>query len=264
MVVKVSADMEEDFLKKVVAAEFLNPYFVINLETYGTEGPDVSVWAAEVDRTDPVLFYLYYGTAQLIGPKRPAAAAVIEAAEFVNEQKLTMLSGPEALIRGIADRLGRSARVTPGVLMCLKLPRASKRRASRRADTRDLDGIAELICSDREIGGHYDVVGLRKQLAERLTHHGCRNYVISDDAGLACHGATYAESASAAVIGGIVTRADVRGRGLASSVIVDLQSDLTAAGKTCYLYCYQEQLVRWYETHGWRKAASYAKLEFTS
>ena len=37
MVVKVSADMEEDFLKKVVAAEFLNPYFVINLETYGTE-----------------------------------------------------------------------------------------------------------------------------------------------------------------------------------------------------------------------------------
>lgn len=261
MIRKYVSGEESELLTTLTKNAFINPYFRINLQTYGVCGAHVGAWQLGGDGEAPVLLYGYYRTAQLICGGVVDEVGLGELIDFILSRGLVMVSGPNEVIQQIAVRLGDGYRATSGVLMELKgqVPKQHVDVRSARFD--DLEEVAMLICDDPEIGGHYRLDELHHQLVERWRVHGCRNYVIEDKKGLLSHAGTYAESIDSAVLGGVVTRKDARGRGLGSKVFGQLAYDVSAAGKRAYLYCYQDGLTSWYENLGWEVVGKSAKLE---
>lgn len=244
------------------ASEFINPYFLVNIEAYGIFASNTSAWCCEDSAGEwSFLLYLYYGTAQLVPLRKARDSEIRELVHFVRRKNLKMLSGPVDLIEHLSRNMGEEARVAAGVLMEDVTSIRKTHGGVRRAGVGDLKEIADLICSDHNIGSHYEVEQLEKQLLDRQTRRNCRNYVVDDAEGIACHVATYAENADIAVIGGVVTRADARGRGYASIALNELSAELAYEGAKTYLYCYGNKLMAWYNARGWRTVLECAKLE---
>lgn len=57
---------------------------------------------------------------------------------------------------------------------------------AKEADARE---IAELICGDPEIGGHYEAENLAAQLADRIRTGTGRSYIIRESGNIAAHSA---------------------------------------------------------------------------
>ena len=112
------------------------------------------------------------------------------------------------------------------------------------------DEVARLICSDEELGGHYEVEALSRQLLERKNEQFGRNLILCVDGKIACHGATYAEIEEAAVVSGIITDADCRGKGYAYQVVGKLCRDLRSEGKRVFLFYYNDTAGRLYKKLG--------------
>lgn len=256
-------DAESPLLESSLnGSKFINPYFLVNIEAYGIFSSNVSAWCCEDSAGEwSFLLYLYYGTAQLVPLREAMDSEIRELVHFVRQKNLKMLSGPVDLIEHLSRNMGDEARVVSGVLMEDVIPIRETHGGVRRAGVGDLREIAELICGDHNVGRHYEVEQLEKQLLDRQTRRNCRNYVVDDAEGIACHVATYAESADIAVIGGVVTRANARGRGYASSALNELSAELACEGVKTYLYCYGNKLEAWYKVRGWRTVLECAKLE---
>ena len=129
------------------------------------------------------------------------------------------------------------------------------------ATSDDCDEIAKLIKMDENIGGHYTQNELARQLKNRLINEGCRNAIIKIDKHIICHAATYAELKDFAVIGGVITHPDYRGKGYGAKVIIYLQNYLYNLGKDICLYCYNNKIMNWYQKLGWKVTTYCGKLE---
>ena len=130
----------------------------------------------------------------------------------------------------------------------------------RPAILEDYDEISKLICVDGGVGGHYAPEELKEQLLTRLSEGMGRNYVLKKEGEIIHHAATYAELDNLAVISGVITREDYRGKGIGTLAIRKLCHDLLSEGKKPCLFYYTKQAEGFYKKIGFEEGTGWAKL----
>lgn len=252
---------DTEYIREAVRKDiFQNVYLYIDLNTYGLENHDVMTWVMCHGDQYIAVVYQYYNSLQLFRIEEPEDGDIGELSRFIEENDIEMISGNVSLISRICEKTD-GFRMTEGVVM-----RADERAAvpdpgAEWAGMNDCREIAELICADEGIGGHYSVELLQEQMEDRMKNWNCKNLVMRRDGRIVSHMATYADIGDVAVLGGLVTDSECRGLGYGKRTLQGITAALIEEGKIPVLYCYEERVAAWYEQIGWKTVAACAKLE---
>ena len=253
---------DKDILKRIVCDnKFKNAYLYIDINTYGFINDEIATWIMEENNEICAVLYKYYNSLQLLTLKNLRQNQILEICEHITENGYEMISGECYVLSDIAKKFGDIYDYTTGCTMICDecCNRASG--LSVVANENQCGEIAELICSDESIGGHYTVELLSEQLKERMNNYGCRNIIILKDNRIISHMATCAEASDIGVLGGLVTHHEYRGRGYGKMTLNDITLSLLKDNKIPLLYCYKPNLIKWYELQGWKQISKCGKLE---
>ena len=239
-----------------------NPYVLIDLQTYGFSGDHINSWIVRGENGAVyAVLYRYYNGIQVVSDSQYLDQIALPIAQLICKAKPEMVQVPSFLATYLKDRLD-CYRDSQGFVMTWTNPSPTSMENTQAslASSRDFAEIAELVCSDSEIGQHYSPQLLASQLEERVSIQGCRSMVVRRDGRIVAHMSTYGESSDLAVLGGLKTgQGAIKGDG--SKVLTALAASVSESGKTPLLYCYIEALWPWYEKQGWDKTSPVVKFE---
>lgn len=223
-------------------------YLYIDIMNYGVSGEHIRVWLEDRQGKEQgeirFVAMKYYDSFQLYG----------HGDDWSLEDLCSLLAqNPVAMISGRKDIIGRlepyfkDYKATYGAVFVMDKYREVKDAVGIETATEaDAEEIAELICSDEEIGGHYTVDGLAAQLADRIRTKTGRSYIIREDGLLVAHSATYAEAEGVAVVGGTIIRPESRNTNhyiLLSNYMIQ---QLSKEHKTAYTFSVSEKMIRYH------------------
>lgn len=263
MITIYNKSFNEDLLKILNGNPLQNVYLLIDAETYGFEGENIKTWIIEdKDHNCQCIIYKYYNSIQLFETKYYDNVANDELSNFLLKYNFGMISGTSEIISKLHEKLHQTYNSEFGyVFKCNKMAICPESYLVTKATENHMDEIAKLICMDENIGGHYNVDTLATQLKERYLYKGCRNVIYTIEDRIVGHMATYAETAKIAVLGGLITDPEYRGKGIGKAVLQYLTTIIQVAGKEPILYCYDPHIYNWYESMGWIKQIACGKLE---
>ena len=233
-------------------------YSYIDLKKFGIENPNLTVY---IDKSEKIrcTALKYYEGLQLFD-----ADGEIDAegtARLIEELNSHIVSSTVDVIEKLYPLLKDTYEMEQGyVTEMLAMPACEISEEVRPADIEEYDEIATLICSDEGVGGHYVPEELKEQLLTRLHEGMGRNYILKRDDEIIHHAATYAELDNLAVISGVITRKDWRGKGVGTLAVRKLCHDLLAEGKKPCLFYYTKQAEGFYKKIGFEEGAGWAKL----
>ena len=240
---------------------FQNVYLYIDSQIYGFSCDYVHTDILENSAGIVAVLYRYYDSLQIFTCCQLSDTDLEQISRYIVSNRFSMISGSKECIEDLAKLVGLGYKYANGFVLVNDSCSVQLSGITEFATTAECSEIAELICTDSEIGGHYNANDLAKQLEERMLHRGCRNVVLKKDGKIVSHAATYAESDRIAVIGGLITDDSCRGCGLARKVLADLTFAVKEEGKAPVLFVFKEGLLRWYEKYGWKIASECGKLE---
>lgn len=239
-----------------------NPYLSIDASTYGYTTDNISTDILHYGDEINLILYKYYNTLQLMQIQTSDDAIIDEVSKYILKNQLKIISGDVSLVKRICNNIDVHSTIKQGVIIDMSGLKRVELKTSIVAGEKYLEEIAELICSEPSMGSQYTVSMLYKQLFERQIEYGCKNRVIIVDNKIASHIATYAENDTVAVISGLVTIPQYRGRGYGKCLLSDLVDDILQERKTPLLYCYEKKVIDWYLSLGGRIVCYCAKAEF--
>ena len=234
---------------------FVNPYLYIDYNYLWKKNTNCDVWVIEKDNNIVGVILKYCNTLQMIGSCKIDSK---EISDFVDNNQFKMITGPSLVIDLIKSNKYKK---TEGYIMKVDETISIEKHLFNQVEFDDFKEIAELICSDLEIGGHYNVDELESQLKNRFLNENCRNFVYKLNGEIVSHCATYAECADFAIIGGVITKDNYRGKGYAKNGVVELVNELIKDNKLPLLYVYKNNVKKWYELIGFKKIINCSKLE---
>ena len=121
--------------------------------------------------------------------------------------------------------------------------------------------IVDLISKDDELGGPYRYEDLLSQFTERRKEGFGRNYILRNtDNALIGHAATYAELSDLAVISGVITAPEFRGKGYSEGILAALCEALIRESKDVFSYYYIEAAERMHKGVGFETIGEWSKL----
>jgi GNAT superfamily N-acetyltransferase len=120
--------------------------------------------------------------------------------------------------------------------------------------------ISNLICSDAEMGQVNVPEQLSKSMESRYAQSFGRSFVIKADGKIICHVASYAESESYVVLGGVITHPDYRGKGYATSIVKTACRYFQEEGKDLYLFWYEKEASAIYHKTGFFDVNKWCKI----
>lgn len=250
-----------NILAKIISKDILqNVYLYIDTQMYGYNEENVKTFILEENNDIKVILYHYYNSLQLFQCSKLSDDNIKEISNHILEYKFNMISGNSEITLKIQKELKELYHITHGCIMSKKDKILEFSEKTEFAQPKDCMEIAELICSDQSIGGHYEINGFKEQLIDRMTTKNCVNLILRDKK-IISHAATYADCNSIAVIGGVITDKNYRGMGYGKMLVNDLTKHIQDNNKTPVLYCYDEKTIKWYESLGWEKSTQCAKLE---
>ncbi len=234
-------------------------YSYIDLKKYGISNEDLNIYYYRENGRITAVATAYYNGLQLFHHdcEFPIEATV----SLIHELKPTIISSTTPVIDLLSSSFMGEYKVEKGFVTSLtKTTHTYEVLQVKRATYGDLDEIAELICSDESLGGHYTVFQLREQLLTRMEEDFGRSYIIRQNGQIICHAATYAEVDNLAVISGVITHPDYRGKGLALELVTKLCEDLLSEGKWPHLFYYTKDSERLYKKIGFDSPSNWGKL----
>lgn len=249
----------ENNIKKDI---FQNIYLYIDTQTYGYRGENIETMVVENNETVVAVLYTYYGSLQIFENKKLNDAEISEIALYIQSKKFKMISANKELAQLLVNKLKVDYDFQSGVLMGAKSAFNEKSSITCWAKPDQCEEIAQLICADPNIGGHYTVTDLAEQLKDRMQNWGCRNLIIMDEKKIIAHMASYAEKNEIAVLGGLITHNDSRGKGYGRIVLQKLADAFIKQNKFPVLFVFNDELVPWYENMGWTIIKECGKLEY--
>ncbi len=219
-------------------------YLYIDIMNYGIATEYMQVWIEEAQDEIEIVIMKYYDSFQIYSHRKdPVLASVVQ---LLQEYPVTMISGR----RDIIEQLGKYFDyfdITYGVVFLMNRFRKIETKINiLTASEKDAVEIAELICADEEIGGHYTVNGLAEQLAKRIHTGTGRSYIIRDKGRIVAHSATYAETEGIAVVGGTVILQEYRNTSyymLLSNYMLQKQAE---ENKKIYTFSISEKMIRYH------------------
>ena len=233
-------------------------YSYIDLKKFGIENPNLKVYFDKEEKVNCTALKYYEGLQLFDAHGRMDAQ---ETAGLIRNLNSHIVSSTVDVIEKLYPLLQDSYDMEQGfVTEMLALPEGTVSEDVRPAEPEEYDKIAELICSDQGVGGHYHPQELKQQLLTRLEEGFGRNYILKKDGEIIHHAATYAELDNLAVISGVITRDDWRGKGVGTLAVRKLCHDLIKEGKKPCLFYYTKQAEGFYKKIGFEEGTGWAKL----
>ena len=233
-------------------------YSYIDLKNFGIENPNLTVYFDESECICCTALKYYEGL-QLFDANGKMDAG--KTAKLIKDLNSHIVSSTIDVIEKIYPLLKDTYEMEQGyVTEMLSMPECEISEDVRPAEVGEYDEIAKLICSDEGVGGHYEPEELKNQLITRLGEDMGRNYILKRDGEIIHHAATYAELDNLAVISGVITREDWRGKGVGTLAVRKLCYDLLKEGKKPCLFYYTKQAEGFYKKIGFEEGTGWAKL----
>lgn len=256
---KIAEKQDVEKLLKYLEQDLKNClYSYIDLKKFGIENPNLTVYFDESDGICCSALKYYEGLQLFDADKKMDAEATAELIRSLNSH---IVSSTVDVIENLYPLLKDSYEMEQGyVTEMLAMPKCEISKEVRPAEISEYDEIAALICSDEGVGGHYEPQELKEQLLTRLEEGMGRNYVLKRDGEIVHHAATYAELDNLAVISGVITREDWRGKGVGTLAVRKLCYDLLNEGKKPCLFYYTKQAEGFYKKIGFEEGTGWAKL----
>lgn len=246
-------------------------YSYIDLKKFGIDNPNLTVYfdakqnlseaGSHNDNPNGIqcTALKYYEGLQLFDAEGKMDAE--ETAELIRKLHSHIVSSTVDVIERLYPLLKDSYEMEQGyVTEMLSMPMSEISEEVRPARKEEYDEIARLICSDEGVGGHYTPNELKEQLLTRLEENFGRNYILKRNGEIIHHAATYAELDNLAVISGVITREDFRGKGVGTLAVRKLCHDLLEEGKKPFLFYYTKQAEMFYKKIGFEEGTGWAKL----
>ena len=233
-------------------------YSYIDLKKFGIENPNLTVYFDESEGICCTALKYYEGL-QLFDANGKMDAG--KTAKLIKDLNSHIVSSTIDVIEKIYPLLKDTYEMEQGyVTEMLSMPECEISEDVRPAEVGEFDEFAKLICSDEGVGGHYEPEELKNQLITRLGEDMGRNYILKRDGEIIHHAATYAELDNLAVISGVITREDWRGKGVGTLAVRKLCYDLLKEGKKPCLFYYTKQAEGFYKKIGFEEGTGWAKL----
>lgn len=235
-------------------------YIYIDLYMYGLSNENFKVWTQrDLDGKIKCVITQYYSGVQVYSkdlnydPKDVADKMIREDIKLVFgvKEAMDMLS---PYLEGFDQELGTVGQLKN--FADISTPDAYS------ASEDEMSEIAAVVADDEGIGKPYGYESLYKQFLERKQEGFGRNYILRDkETGkIICHAGTYAEIPPLAVIGGVITAPDYRGKGFSKPTLASICKELLAEGKDVFSFYYIPPAKRMHEAVGFEKIATWAKL----
>ncbi|MBE5884353.1 MAG: hypothetical protein E7291_08080 [Lachnospiraceae bacterium] len=222
-------------------------YLYIDIANYGVCSEHMKVWLEEdADSRELILVVMqYYDSFQIYSHRTSCNIAPV--AELLKEHSVAMVSGRSDIIKQLVQEC-EAYRATYGAIYIMDRYRAMQSEVEvLLATENDTTEIAELICADEEIGGHYTVENLSAQLAERIRTGTGRSYIIRENGVIVAHSATYAEAEGIAVVGGTIIKPECRNSNYYMVLSNYMLQQLVQEGKTAYTFSISDKMIRYHD-----------------
>lgn len=234
-------------------------YVYIDIRKYGMEEDFFHVWEFYDGDSINAIVTEYYGGFQVYS--RDLDFDDAEVADFLFEKNAKLIFGIEEVINRLHHHfaeyeieLGTVGRL--GEIKCECYDDAYP------APLEELEEVVKLVAADPSIGAPYGYDSLYQQYVERMQNNYGRNYVYRDSKTneIACHAGTYAELPELAVIGGVITSPNHRGKGVSKGTLAALCRELKEEGKDVFTFFYIPSAEAMHYGVGFEKVGVWAKL----
>lgn len=233
-------------------------YMYIDIIKYGISD-NLDIWIKRENSDISVIIMKYYNSMHIYSTYDKVYDTDI--IDIIKKFDFAMISGTPSVINSIHTYIKDKYSIDYGYILKQEVNSHYKDiNYIQRAKLDDVYDIARLICSDKEIGGHYTVSILAEQLKDRMINKMGRNYVIKEENNIVAHYGTYAELDNIAVLGGLIVDINKRNKGFGPKLHKFVSSILISEGKNVYLFCHNEKTIRMYNRLGAVICAEYAKL----
>lgn len=234
-------------------------YSYIDLKKYGIHNEHLQLFIYRKQGKIIAVATKYYNGLQLFHDH--STFPVHSAVSLIENLKPSIISSTLDVIELLAPHFNQEWDIEKGFVTSLsKTTKENFPYPIEKASLSDLNEIAKLICMDEGLGGHYSVAELEEQLYTRMKETFGRNYIIRQNGEIVCHAATYAEIDNLAVISGVITHPNYRGKGFAVALVTRLCSDLLREGKQPNLFYYTKEAEHLYQKIGFDQPSQWAKL----
>lgn len=232
-------------------------YLYIDVINYGIATENMKVWFSEENGAIKLVVMKYYDSFQIYSEND--GLDVDEVKALLAQYPVTMISGKKTLIEKLAGECPEYE-ATYGVVFVMDKFRGMKSPVEiLRATESDAYEIAKLICTDDEIGGHYQVNNLAAQLTERINTETGRSYIIRQDCKIVAHSATYAEAEGIAVVGGTIIDEAYRDKNYYLLLSSYMLQELDKERKVAYTFSLSDKMIQ-YHSRMHTKCGEYGKL----
>lgn len=234
-------------------------YSYIDLKKYGMDHKELQIYYYKEQDKLTAVATKYYNGLQLF--HKQSSFPLTSTVALINQLKPTIISSTLDVIDALSSNFTAEYDTEKGFVSSLsKVRHQGPFTLVQKASLEDMEEIAAFICSDEGLGGHYTIDALKEQLSSRYKENFGRNYMIRKDGVIICHAATYAEIDNLAVISGVITHPDHRGKGYAYDLVSKLCMDLLLEGKQPHLFYYTKEAEGLYQRIGFETPSNWAKL----
>ena len=234
-------------------------YVYIDLFKYRFSNPEFQMWKQTEDDKITCIVSKYYSGMQIFS--RECNYNAEEVAELIKGHGVTNVFAEQDTLNVIKPYFdGYNEEI--GIVGQLSEITAEPNESAYRIGMDELPEAAGLVAADEGIGVPYGYDSLLKQYTERMEEDFGRNYLLRGgvDNSIACHVATYAETPKIAVIGGVITSPEFRGKGVSKGVLAKLCRDLKEEGKDVFSFYYIPAAKAMHEGVGFKTKVVWAKL----
>jgi len=233
-------------------------YLYLDMQQYGVEGENVSLWYGTNDEGEINVILLKYYTGMHIFSKTKDFNKD-DVKRIIVKNKPNMLSGMKETIDYLEFGMEGFDREDGQIIRHLPLEKRLHSEA-RRATFDEIKDIVALLAEDEELGKPYGYDLLYKQLSERFRDGYGRNFVIYDKDELVAHSGTYAEGFGIAVTGGMIVNPKYRGAGKAALALSANLESLSQDGIDAFALVYDSAAIRTSEKLGCESLGTWTKI----
>lgn len=206
-------------------------YLYMDVLECGIEEDDLNLWVSEENDRIKAVLYQYYDCLHIFSRE---ALVLSDILYVINEINPKVIVSNEANIEAISKELDENKYtyelnhiITTDVLM-----KEKEGMNILTATEEDVPAIASLMMKDHIYSSVYSYDKLCNDLTKRLKDGFGRLFIIKNEEGkIVCANATYAETEELAVIGGLVTDPEMRGKGLGGAITASTWNLIKREGK---------------------------------
>ena len=232
-------------------------YLYIDIMNYGIGTENMKVWIEEESGSLSLVVMKYYDSFQIYS--HPSLCDITPVVELLKQFPVAMISGKKDMIQLLENEC-KEYKAAYGMVFVMDRYRNIQTDVDvQPATEEDALEIAELICSDVELGGHYTVSNLAEQLAERIRTKTGRSYIIREKGVIVAHSATYAEAEGIAVVSGTIIKPEYRTGNYYMALSNHMLQQLEKESKVAYTFSITNKMIR-YHSMLHTRCGEYGKL----